>query len=171
MNGICSSSYVGATGVNSLYGMIDRTSNILQYNSSNYTYATSNILQYNSSNYTIATSNILQFDSSNFTRNTSNTIMKEFKQLIYFKEDINEWDNAINTYIINNNALGEIRFTTIGCQSYFGNGEKFVTKITPDGRLFVYYPVNFMYPTVLPGWYAVSDTIRDGYAYQAQTMD
>jgi len=147
---------------NALASNIYATSNTLEQHLT----TTSNILENHSSNFTLATSNILQYNSSNFTIATN----IYFSNLINNYKDINAFNNADNTHIYANGILGEIRFFTNGAPSYFGiPSYKYITKIQENGQLAVYYPYNPAYPTVLPQWYVVSDTIRDNYAFQTTT--
>ena len=110
---------------------------------SNFILATSNILEQhiysnsiNNSNFTTETSNILEqhiytssINNSNFTILSSNMIMNDLKQLIYFKQDVDEFDNALNTHIYSSNILEEIRFITSGCPAYFGNNDNSIAKL------------------------------------------
>jgi hypothetical protein len=150
---------------------------------SNFILATSNILEQhisisnlNNNNFTTETSNILEqyiytrsINYSNFTILSSNMIMNHLKQWIYCKQDVDEFDNALNTHIYSSNILEEIRFITSGCPAYFGNNDNSIAKIAENGNLMVYYTYFPQFPTVLPEWYVVMDTIRDNCAFQSQT--
>ena len=151
---------------NNLINQIIYTSNDIMNN----LYITSNILL---SDVIITSNNLI--NNINITSNillsdiiaSSNDIINQFKPLIYYKN--NSTTSSIDTYIYNYNALGEIRFYTENCSPSFGASEKYLTKIAENGKLMVYISYDIANPTILLGWYDVSKTIVDNYAYQAQT--
>ena len=92
-----STSWIGATGNYPIYDYIDNTSNVLQYNSSNFTTNTSNNLNSYIYNVSNEISPVL-FDLRDFQRNNQKKIM--------YKDD----ENNNNTVIKETDSNAEILF-------------------------------------------------------------
>ena len=133
------SSFIGATNQYPIYDYIN--SNIIS--TSNYTLDTSNILELHSSNYTIANSNILQTQITGtcnlvYKDNDCNTILRISAQNIY--------------YPISGNPI-EMRFQNVE--------NKYITKITQTGELFVYHPTAPLPTGYGPGWWSVENKLAN----------
>jgi len=129
------SSFIGATNSYPIYDFIN--SNIT--NASNYTYNTSNVLELHSLN----TSNTLQTQITAtcnliFKDNDCNTIVRISAQNVY--------------YPISGNPV-EMRFQNVE--------NKYITKITQTGELFVYHPTAPIPAGYAPGWWSVENKIAN----------
>ena len=148
-----------STGINPVLQQINITSNILQFNSSNFTLATSNILQLNSSNFTYNTSNILE----NHLLNTSNILQVQITDThnLIFKDNDCNTNIKITAQNVNYPAYGnpiELYFKTVE--------DNCITKLNQSGELMVYHPISIIPVGYNAGWWSVenklSGLIQDG---------
>lgn len=132
--------YIGASGEYTISDYIDHASNILNTRIDNINIETSNISSNISSNYT----QILRNELWEINPNNPKCLIKSIKD-----------NNIDDTYIINSNTDGEIRFRTLASSGFNLGGLDHNTKLDYLGRLKVYHNYDLTQPTILGGWYDV----------------
>lgn len=132
--------YVGSIGESPINDYIRTTSNILSDRIDNIDIETSNI----SSNISSIYSNNLRNELWEVNPNNSKCLIKTIRD-----------NNIYDTYIINGNIDGEIRFKTLASAGFNLGGLDHNTKLDYLGRLKVYHNYDLTQPTILGGWYDV----------------
>jgi len=146
-----STQFCGATGNFPIYDFIDNTSNVLQYNSSNFTFITSNKLN----DYIYNTSNNL----NDYIYNVSNEIspvlfdLRDFQHSRSDKIIYKDYDNNNNVVIVETDSNAEVLFKNF-------NGDV-KTKIDKNGDIYVYHGLEILPAGYSAGWWGVENRIAE----------